>query len=244
VARDETDRELLARFAAHRDEEAFTALVRRHGPLVWGVCRRMLSQTQDAEDAFQAVFLVLARKAASVRWHNEVGSWLHAVAIRIARKARGAAARRQTRERQIEPMPEVEMPEQQAQELGPLLDEEVSRLPEKYRGPVILCYLQGKTYAEAARLLGWPEGTVSGRLARARDLLHARLTRRGLTLSSAALTLLLSEAASLTLLIRSDKEILVPFYGKITFTESPLPVLQNAVEDDPARAATVQLLPG
>jgi RNA polymerase sigma factor (sigma-70 family) len=195
VLRDQTDRELLARFAAGRDEEAFTALVRRHGPLVWGVCRRLLGHTPDAEDAFQAVFLILARKASSVRWQKEVGNWLHAVAYRVTRKARAAAARRRSRERQVESMPEVEMPAAQSRELDPILDEEVSRLPHRYRAPVVLCYLQGKTYVEAAQMLGWPEGTVSGRLARARDLLHARLTRRGLSLSVGALTLLFAESA-------------------------------------------------
>jgi RNA polymerase sigma factor (sigma-70 family) len=190
AAADQTDRQLLERFVRTRDEDAFTALVRRHGALVWGVCRRTLGHHQDAEEVFQATFLVLARKAGAVPWRQDVGNWLYGVACRVARKARGQAVRRRAR---WEPLgddlpapPDAVGPE----ELRPVLDEEVQRLPQKYRAPVVLCYLQGKTYHEAARLLGWAEGTVSGRLARARELLRRRLLRRGLTVPAALLAVL------------------------------------------------------
>jgi RNA polymerase sigma factor (sigma-70 family) len=179
-----SDRHLLERFARQRDEESFAELVRRHGPLVWGVCRRVLGNSHDAEDAFQAVFLVLARRAGAVRWHDDVGKWLYGVAVRIARKARAQHLRQGVRGG---PLPDVAAATTDAgdwQELRPLLDDEISRLPEKYRVPIVLCYLQGKTYGEAAKLLGWAEGTVSGRLARARDLLRGRLLRRGLAPSA------------------------------------------------------------
>jgi RNA polymerase sigma factor (sigma-70 family) len=186
VGADPTDQKLLESFAARRDEEAFAALVRRHGPLVWNVCRRVLNHVQDAEDAFQATFLVLARKAAALHWQPEVGNWLYAVAVRTASKARASAGRRRCQEKELvdasakEPTGEADW-----DEIRPLLDEEVKRLPEKYRAPVVLCYLKGKTYEEAAQILGWPAGTISGRLARARELLRKQLGRRGLGLSGA-----------------------------------------------------------
>jgi RNA polymerase sigma factor (sigma-70 family) len=136
-----SDRHLLARFIQECDESAFAVLVRRHGPLVWGVCRRILEREQDAEDAFQAVFLVLARRAGAVRWHHDIGSWLYGVAYRIARKARGQSLRRAAR---IGPLPEVAAAtaeEEEWTQLRPVLDEEINRLPEKYRMPIVLCYL-------------------------------------------------------------------------------------------------------
>jgi RNA polymerase sigma factor (sigma-70 family) len=181
-----TDGQLLEGFIHRREEAAFAALVRRHGPMVFGVCRRVLRHEQDAEDAFQATFLVLARQAGAIGRRECVGTWLYRVAYRIARKTRAAAARRAAHERLVPPPPP---PGPEAgvvwRELRPVLDEELSRLPEKYRAPVVLCYLQGRTNAEAARLLGWTKGTVSGRLAQARALLRERLTRRGLTLAAA-----------------------------------------------------------
>jgi RNA polymerase sigma factor (sigma-70 family) len=189
---DQSDRQMLERFAATRDEAAFAALVVRHAPLVWGACRRVLGNEHDAEDAFQATFLVLARRAGSVRWRDEIGNWLYAVAVTVARKAKAQAARRRSREREAQAMPHPAASDQaDRDELRAVLDEEVARLPEKYRRPVVLCCLQGKTYTEAAQLLGWPEGTVSGRLARARELLARRLTRRGLALSGGLLTAVL-----------------------------------------------------
>jgi RNA polymerase sigma factor (sigma-70 family) len=184
-----TDRQLLERFVGTRSETAFAALVERHGALVLGVCRRVLDHVQDAEDAFQATFLVLARKAGAVRWQEEISDWIHAVAYRTALKARGEAARRRGRERPLIDLPAPETDSGLAwQELRPILDEEVRRLPEKYRAPLVLCYFEEKTYAEAAHVLGVAEGTVSSRLARARDRLRIRLVRRGLALSAALLS--------------------------------------------------------
>jgi RNA polymerase sigma factor (sigma-70 family) len=194
---DLTDGQLLARYVAGRDELAFEGLVRRHGPMVLGVCRRLLLSPEDAEDAFQATFLVLARKAASVRPRERVGPWLHGVAYHAAQKARAAATRLRAREKQVRTFPEpATVADGLWTDLAPLLDREVARLPEKYRLPIVLCDLEGKTRAEAARQLGWPEGTVAGRLARGRTLLAKRLTRLGLPLSAGVLTAVLSRNAS------------------------------------------------
>jgi RNA polymerase sigma factor (sigma-70 family) len=197
-AAQQTDRQLLASFVGRREPAALEALVRRHGPLVWGVCRRVLGHAQDAEDAFQATFLVLARKAGSIR--SNVGSWLYRVAHRTALKARAARAKRQQRERQVADMPEPAMPEPELwEDLQPLLDQEVNRLPDKYQAVVVLCDLEGKTGTEAARHLGLPQGTVRSRLARARALLAQRLARHGLAVSGGALAgVLAHEAAAAT----------------------------------------------
>ncbi len=192
-----SDEELLDAFL-HRGpaeaETAFESLVVRHGPMVLGVCRHVIGKDHDAEDAFQAVFLVLARKAGSVRDRRLLASWLYEVAYRISVKARVDGARRRTRERQVVAMaaesiePNMEYDNNDAwNELRSVLQTEVDRLPEKYRTPVILCYLEGKTNAEAARILDWPIGSVKGRLARARDILHSRLMRRKLVLSASFL---------------------------------------------------------
>jgi RNA polymerase sigma factor (sigma-70 family) len=172
------DEELLRRFAADRDEAAFTALVERHGPMVWGVCRRTLHNHHDAEDAFQATFLVLARKAGSIGRRELLANWLHGVAYNAARKARAAAIRRSRRECQVVDLPEPEArPTEPGIDAESLLDHELSRLPDRYRAVLVLCDLQGKTRKEAAAELGVPEGTVAGRLARARALLARRLGR-------------------------------------------------------------------
>jgi RNA polymerase sigma factor (sigma-70 family) len=192
-----TDKELLESFVACRDEAAFAALVQRHGPLVWGVCRRVLHQDQDAEDAFQATFLVLSRKAGRIRWQADVGNWLYAVAMRTAMKAKSGASRRCAREGPLQDMPVAEANgESTWPELRPILDEELNRLPLKYRAPVVLHYFEGKTYAQAAQALGWPAGTVSTRLAQARHLLRGRLARRGVALSTGLLATALSENAA------------------------------------------------
>jgi RNA polymerase sigma factor (sigma-70 family) len=179
---------LVERFASRRDEAAFAALVQRHGPLVWGVCRRVLGHDPDAEDAFQATFLVLARKAGSIGRRASVRSWLYAVAYRVAVRARAAAARRRARERPVAepPAAAASAPDPDQHEVRAILDEEVSRLPERQRLPVILCYLEGKTNDEAARELGCPRGTVATHLARARQRLRGRLARRGLALGAGA----------------------------------------------------------
>jgi RNA polymerase sigma factor (sigma-70 family) len=191
------DRQLLEQFLSRRDEGAFAVLVRRHGPMVLGVCRRLLRDPHDADDAFQAVFLVLIRKGRSLGNRNLLANWLYGVAQRTALKARAQRARRQAHERRALPRPDSEPAGDTAAEgeLRAALDEEVRRLPEKYRLPVLLCYLQGATLTEAARDLGWPAGTVSGRLARARELLRVRLTRRGIALPAAAAEAVLAQQA-------------------------------------------------
>jgi RNA polymerase sigma factor (sigma-70 family) len=192
-----TDGQLLRRFIEQRDESAFEALVRRHGPLVWGVCRRVLGSHHDAEDAFQATFLVLVRKAASVRQPEQVGNWLYGVAHQTALKARTMRARRRTRERQVADMPDIEAPHQdEPRDVQGFLDQELSRLPDKYRVAIVLCDLGGKTRKAAARQLGLPEGTLAGRLTRGRALLAKRLAQRGVALSGGALAVALSQEAA------------------------------------------------
>jgi RNA polymerase sigma factor (sigma-70 family) len=191
------DGELLGRFIDRRDEAAFAALVKRHGPMVWGVCRRLLGH-HDAEDAFQATFLVLVKKVASVVPSAMVGNWLYGVAHQTALHARRTAARRRGRERQVAEMPEPAVIGQDLWcDLRPLLDGALSRLPDRYRVVIVLCDLEGKTRREAARQLGVPEGTVAGRLARARVMLAKRLARHGLAPSGGMLAAALSrEVAS------------------------------------------------
>lgn len=193
-----TDGQLLDCFVARRDEAAFEALVRRHGPMVLGVCRRVAGHVQDAEDAFQATFLVLVRKAASLQVRELVGNWLYGVACRTALKARTASARRRAKERQVQDMPRpADAPGDVWEHVQPLLDAELERLPEKYRVPVVLCELEGRSRKDVAQQLGLPEGTLSSRLAAARRMLAKRLGRRGLALSGGALASMLTlQAAS------------------------------------------------
>jgi RNA polymerase sigma factor (sigma-70 family) len=192
-----TDGQLLASFIDQKDEAAFEALVRRHGPMVFGVCRRVVGNHHDAEDAFQATFLVLARKASSVRPREQVANWLHGVALRTAMKAKTVTAKRRGREKQVTELPETEAAQQdQWRDLQPLLDQELNGLPENYRLPIIFCDLEGKSIKEATQQLGWPQGTLAGRLARARKMLAKRLTQRGVVLSGGALAVLLSEKAA------------------------------------------------
>jgi len=187
-----TDGQLLDRFIEQRDDVAFAALVKRHGPMVWGVCRRILGRHHDAEDAFQAAFLVLFRKAGSVRPSQMVANWLYGVAHQTALQARRTVARR--REKQVLEMPEPEaVPRDHWNDLQPLLDDELRRLPDKYRVVILLCDLEAKTRKEAARQLDLPEGTVAGRLARARVMLAKRLARRGVVLSGGALAAVLAQ---------------------------------------------------
>jgi RNA polymerase sigma factor (sigma-70 family) len=189
---DRSDAELLRRFVGRRDEGAFAALLERHGPMVLGVCRQVLGDIHDAEDAFQATFLVLARKAPSIRRRESLAVWLHRVALNIARTASADAARRRAQERgSVVRAPTRPVADDVAlREWQLLVHAEVDRLPEKYRVPVVLCYFEGKSHDEAAHQLGWPLGTVKGRLARARQLLQIRLVRRGLTLTAAGITTL------------------------------------------------------
>ncbi|WP_165070349.1 RNA polymerase sigma factor [Paludisphaera rhizosphaerae] len=188
---DPPDARLLHRFLHDRDESAFETLVDRHGPLVLSVCRRYLRDPRDVEDAFQATFLVLVRKGGDLRDRDALASWLYGVARRVALRARSNALTRRDREggrseildeSTVEPPPLVD-------DALETLDEELARLPEKYRAPLILCHLKGRTYDQAAAELGWPPGTVRSRTARARALLRGRLTRRGVN-ASATLPLL------------------------------------------------------
>ncbi|HKI20008.1 MAG TPA: RNA polymerase sigma factor, partial [Isosphaeraceae bacterium] len=194
-----TEGELLERFVTRRDETAFEALVARHGPMVLGVCRQLLRDPNDVDDAFQATFLVLVRKAGTLRRRDLLGNWLYGVAYRVAVRARNLSARRMARlvsdHEAVDLLSAQECRQDAAlhrttpiePEPAPWLHQEVSHLPEKYRIPILLCYFEGLTHDEAATRLGWPIGTVKGRLARARDLLHRRLSRRGVTLSATAL---------------------------------------------------------
>jgi RNA polymerase sigma-70 factor (ECF subfamily) len=196
MAKDVNDATLLERFVTRREQAAFATLVQRHGPLVLSACRRVLRNEHDAEDVFQATFLVLALKAADVPWRDSIGGWLCAVARRLSLHSRAGVSRRVRRETlvatfagcgpdalsedehpQVDPFAEITR-----RELRRVLDTELSRLPEKYRAPVVLCDLEGMTHAEAARQLGWPTGSMSRRLERARSLLRDRLAGRGLPL--------------------------------------------------------------
>src|SRR5262245_28088037 len=188
------DHELLERFVKRRDEAAFASLLAQHGPMVLDVCRRVLRDPHGAEDAFQATFLVLLRKAGSIREGALLGNWLYGVAYRTAARANVEAAKRRVRESKhpakhaADPLAEIT-----ARELLAVLDEELHGLPAHYRAPLVLCYLEGKTRDEAARLCGWSLATLGRRLERGRELLRAKLTRRGLTLSAALLSILLSQ---------------------------------------------------
>ena len=185
-----SDAQLLELFVACRDEAgeaAFRALVERHGPMVLRVCRSLLHDPSDADDAFQVTFLALARKAGSIRKCDSLASWLHGTARHVALKTQRAARRRRARESRVAEVVMGGVSQQPAgedQELSPILHEEIGRLPAKYRAPIVLCYLEGMTHDRAAVELGWPVGTVRGRLARARDVLKSRLIRRGLVVSA------------------------------------------------------------
>jgi RNA polymerase sigma factor (sigma-70 family) len=194
--RESADGQLVARVVERRDEAAFTELLERHGPMVLGVCQRVLGNEHDAEDAFQATFLVLARKAGTIRKSDSVASWLYGVAQRVAQRMKRAAGRRHRYGRGEPSMAREQPPEAAAwQELRVILDEELGRLPVKYRSPLVLCHLQGKTHEEAAQELGRPAGSMSRYLARGQELLRQRLVRRGFAPSSAVLAAVLTEKA-------------------------------------------------
>jgi RNA polymerase sigma factor (sigma-70 family) len=212
-----TDAQLWERFATERDASAFEALVERHGRTVLAVCRNVLHDPNDAEDIFQATFLVLLRKAGSL-WtvKGSLGSWLHGVAYRIAIEANRGAARRREMERRAR---EMVNPKSGCAEPGcdilPALHEEIGRLPAKYRAPIVLCHLEEMTHAEAAYQLGWTVGMVRGRVSRARELLRARLTRRGLMLSGGVLITVLSEQAALAAVPRAWMDTMVGVATKV-----------------------------
>ncbi len=190
------DAELLERFITSRDGAAFELLVRRHGPMVFGLCKRVLRNQADAEDAFQATFLVLVRKATSIRPRTQVGSWLHGVAYKTALKARAMNRKRRVKERGAAAAQVPQAADDTWEALLEILDVELNALPEKYRIPIILCDLEGLSYREAAARLKCPQGTLSGRLTRARALLAHRVARRGAAVGTATLIALLAHNAS------------------------------------------------
>jgi RNA polymerase sigma factor (sigma-70 family) len=197
----QADREALAAFIIHKDESAFALLVQRHGPMVLRVCQRVLHHTQDAEDAFQATFLVLARKAGAIGKTEALASWLHGVAFRIALRARRDAGRRRARERQAAATAGADPAEALAwRDVQVLLNAEIGRLPEHYRSAFVLCYLEGRSRAEAAADLGVEENTLSSRLARARERLRWRLARRGVDLTAVLTAVALASEAAATAL--------------------------------------------
>jgi RNA polymerase sigma factor (sigma-70 family) len=189
-----TDGDLVERYLHRQDETAFEALMQRHGPMVMGVCRRVLGNSHDAEDAFQATFLLLVRKGASLRSPGLVGNWLYGVAHRTALEAKRMALKRRIREAAVTPRPETL--EDFWADLRPVLDRELERLPTKYRAVLVLCDIEGKTRKDAARQLGWAEGTVASRLAGARSILTKRLAPYRLAVSAGALAEMLSQHAS------------------------------------------------
>jgi len=191
-----SDAQLLERFARERDQAAFEVLVWRHGAMVLGVCQRVLSHRQDAEDALQATFLALVRQAGSISRRGSVGSWLHKVAYRTALRARAQRQKQAVDPARVEELPAPLVRDEESwREVRSVLDEELERLPEKYRTPLVLCYLEGLTNKEVAEQLACPIGTVFTRLSRGRDLLRARLTQRGVALSAGLLATVLAEQA-------------------------------------------------
>ena len=192
-----SDGQLLGQFVERREGAVFEVIVRRHGPMVWGVCQRVLRDFHDAEDAFQATFLVLARRASAVKPPEKLGYWLYGVAHQTARKANGIRAKRRTREvRMLEHPEPVVMPDERRLDLAEAVDRELSRLPEKYRTALVLCDLEGRDNKEVAHQLGWPVGTVSSRLSRARVMLARRLSRPGVSLPLGTLLVVLARGST------------------------------------------------
>jgi RNA polymerase sigma-70 factor (ECF subfamily) len=234
TAGEASDGLLLSRFVEQWDEAAFRELECRHGPMVLGLCRRILRDAHAAEDALQATFLLLVRKAGSVRKRESVGPWLYGVARRVALEARGDPSRRHEPVRVDLAAPGVDDPDGiDRDELHAALHEELGRLPEKYRAPLVLCYIEGQTHEAVARQLGWPLGTVRGRVARGRDLLGARLTRRGL--APAAVLLALS-------LLRETEAAVPPRLADATVRAATrVAVGENAPRGDvPVRVAVLE----
>jgi RNA polymerase sigma factor (sigma-70 family) len=245
---DSPDEKVLEQFLSGGEfdsENAFRALVSRHGPMVLTTCRGVLNRVEDAEDAFQATFLRLARRGASIRDRSALGVWLRKVAYRIASTMRARAIRQRAVETQAAAImssrvgPEAHGREADWNELRPIVREEVLRLPEKYRIPVILSYLEGRTNAQVAELLQWPVGTVKGRLSRARQLLRSRLSRRGLALFPACLALALSQGegfgqVALAGLVTRTVPLVVSL--GLCALPSPLVVIESADAGDAAPA--------
>jgi RNA polymerase sigma factor (sigma-70 family) len=221
-SRGSSDRELLERFIAAQDEAAFTALVERHGAMVQRLCRRVLGDSHDADDACQATFLILARKASSVRKTESLASWLHGVAYRVSISLRRQRARRQRRERLASRPGECAPASDHSwSDFHAALDEELQRLPERYRAPLVLCYLEGKTRDEAAQTLGITVGALHGLVNRGRSLLRRRLTGRGLTLSGVMFAAALTETVGRTapvaaMAVRSARLAVAALRGETT----------------------------
>jgi RNA polymerase sigma factor (sigma-70 family) len=224
------DARLLERYVIHHDQDAFAELVARHGPLVFGLCRRVLRDAHDAEDVFQATFLVLARKAAAIRKPQSLSCWLHGVAYRLAVKAKVEADKRHEHERRASPVRQSQDPDLSWSDVRGLIDEELQRLPQTLRLPLVLCYLQGETQDEAARRLGWPRGTLKRRLERGRHRLRIRLIQRGVTLGAGLLTAALTESAMgatiptvlKTITVRAGMLFTTQEVGAITATRAAL----------------------
>ncbi len=236
TVRELTDGQLLERFATDRGEVAelaFAVLVERHGPMVWRVCRGVLADAHDTQDAFQATFLVLVRKARALWVRDSLGPWLHQVAYRTASCARSAAARRHRHERRAARSEEAEVRSEPADELEKTLHEEIDRLPERYREPVVLCDLEGHSHEQAARHLGWPVGTVKSRLSRGRERLRGQLLRRGLNpdpgLIAAALNFDTSLVSIPTALVDSTAGAAVRFLTVRTFVQGSAMTLAQGV---------------
>jgi RNA polymerase sigma factor (sigma-70 family) len=193
---DRSDGRLLGDFLTSRDEAAFAELVARFGPMVFAVCRRLTGHHQDAEDAFQAAFVVLARKAGSIWPREAIGNWLYGVAVRVAREARVVSAKRHAREVPRARLPETATLDWRPDDIGAVLDEELAELPDKFRMLLVLCDLRGEAQTEVAARLGLPVGTVYSRLAEARKRLAHRLGARGVALSAGGLTVSLAQSAS------------------------------------------------
>lgn len=230
VVEDLTDDQLLTRFLTSADQAAFALLVRRHGPMVLGVCRRVLRHTQDAEDAFQATFLILARKAASVAHRQALSSWLYRVAYRIAVEAKSRNDRRRAREKQVDELPHAQVLPTETQDWRTWLDHELNLLPERYRAVLIACDLEERSRKEAALLLGLAEGTVSSRLARGRSLLAKRLARYGLSLSGGTLATAFSQDAAAALSSALTSATISMATGRGVITASVALLTKGALE--------------
>jgi RNA polymerase sigma factor (sigma-70 family) len=218
-----TDGQLLERYAASRDGQAFEALVARHGPMVVATCRAVLRHEHDVEDAFQATFLVLARRAGSVRAGAALGGWLHRVAYRVAVQASVAARRRRLRESEVLAMTSPEMTRPGLDwELRSILHEEIERLPKQYRLPVVLCELEGLTYEQAARRLGWTVPALRCRLTRARQRLRACLTRRGVAGAALGVVVASSEASAAVPATWADAAVAAATGGTISAASAAL----------------------
>ena len=231
------DAELLARFAGRRDESAFTLLVERHGPMVLGVCRRMLRRSADAEDGWQATFLILARKAPAIRKQASVAAWLHGVALRVCQRIREKAQRDKHKELPGD-LIQVEHDDLSWREVQRILDEEVQRLPERLRQPIVLCYLEGKTRDEAAEELGWTLTTFRGRLDTARERLRKSLVKRGLTLPTALLATLLSQASEVAAIPQALLDGLLPAAITGSTPSTLVPLIEGGIQ-----AMTVSKIP-